>query len=162
MIVVSDASPIITLSSIGQLHLLKLLYSKVLIPHAVFSEIAEVEKELPGARELAESDWIIARDIKDRILFKALIADLDAGESEAIVLAVESNAKLFLADERRARNIATRLGINVIGVAGILIEAKSKNLIPEVKPLLNGMIKKSGFRISKELYKLILNTADEK
>jgi predicted nucleic acid-binding protein len=162
MIVVSDASPIITLSSVGQLQLLRLLYSKILIPHAVFSEITEVEKDLPGASELAGCDWITVKHIKDKILFKALIADLDTGESEAIVLAVEGNAQLFLADERRARNIATRLGINVIGVAGILIEAKRKNLIPEVKPLLNGMIRKSGFRISRELYNLILNTAGEK
>jgi predicted nucleic acid-binding protein len=67
-----------------------------------------VKKDLPGASELAESDWITAKHIKDKILFKALVADLDVGESEAIVLAVESNAQLFLADERRARNIATR------------------------------------------------------
>ena len=39
MIIVSDTSPIINLAIIGELHLIKAIFKKVIIPHAVYHEI---------------------------------------------------------------------------------------------------------------------------
>ncbi len=57
--------------------------------------------------------------------------DLDIGESAAIALAVERKAKMILLDENDARNIAEIYNLHKIGVIGILMRAKNRDLIKE-------------------------------
>ena len=52
MIVVSDASPLISLAMTGRLALLEQLYQQVLIPDAVYQELTGNAPELPGAAEV--------------------------------------------------------------------------------------------------------------
>lgn len=85
---------------------------------------------------------------------------LDLGESEAIVLANNIDADLIIIDERKARRIAKDIGLNVTGTLGILVEAKQRGLVKELKPLLDKLIKNK-IRISKKLYQDILELANE-
>lgn len=78
--------------------------------------------------------------MQNHVVVHALQSELDAGEAEAIALAVELQAELLLVDERRARVVATRLGLNVVGVLGVLVEAKHKSLIPHLKSILGDLI----------------------
>ncbi|MBW4565069.1 MAG: DUF3368 domain-containing protein [Mojavia pulchra JT2-VF2] len=55
-------------------------------------------------------------------------------------------------DERRGRAEADRLGIKITGLLGMLVEAKRKNLIAAVKPLMDALIATSEFRVSPALY----------
>lgn len=48
MIVVSDTSPITSLAGIGRLDLLQQLYSRVIIPQAVYDEMVRVGKAVRG------------------------------------------------------------------------------------------------------------------
>jgi len=45
---------------------------------------------------------------------------LNPGEAEAIVLAIERQADLLLADERRVRRSATAAGLTVTGLLGVV------------------------------------------
>jgi uncharacterized protein len=62
VIVISDTSPIINLAGIGQLNLLQQLYSKIVIPDAVYRESSVVGTGQPGAIEVQTLSWIESRE----------------------------------------------------------------------------------------------------
>ncbi len=161
MIVVCDASPIINLAVVGRLVLLKQLYSRVFIPQAVYSEIVEVDAEQANIEEIKKLKWIETKTVKNNTLISELQIELDKGEAEAIALAIELKADILLLDERLGRKVASRFGLNYIGLLGILIEAKRKGFIPLVKPILDELVAKAGFWVSNELYSSILKSAGE-
>ncbi len=163
MIVISDTSAITNLAAIDQLNLLPLLYGQVIIPEAVYRELVDIDPPVPGGAEVQTATWLEVKLMTNREVVKRLQDEvkLDAGESEAIALALEIGADLLLIDERRGRAEADRLGIKITGLLGILIEAKRKNLIVAVKPLMDALIATSEFRVSSALYNQILNIVNE-
>lgn len=161
MIVVSNTSPLINLALIGQLNLLQQLYDQVVIPQAVYDEIVVAGAGQPGATEVETYDWIKVKQVSNQPMVTSLQVDVDIGEAEAIVLAVELKPDLLLLDERKGRLVASRLGIKFTGILGILIEAKRRGLITEVKPLMDVLIEQIGFRVSINLYQHVLQVAHE-
>lgn len=61
MKVVSNSTPLISLAATGQLDILKDIFSKIIIPEAVFEEVVSFGKGLPGSREVEEAKWIEVR-----------------------------------------------------------------------------------------------------
>ncbi|NEP11964.1 MAG: DUF3368 domain-containing protein [Symploca sp. SIO2C1] len=162
MIVVSDTSPITNLSAVGALELLHQLYDRVIIPQAVYDEMASLGYQVPGTVEVQTLDWIENRTVENRLGVEELRVDLDMGEAEAIILALELDADLLLLDERRGRRVALELGVNKIsGLLAVLQEAKRKGLILEIKPILDRLISENNFRISVSLYNRVLQFAGE-
>ncbi len=161
MIVISNTSPINNLAAISHLNLLQQLYSSIIIPNAVKEELTGVGTSVAGATEVETQNWIQTRQVANRTLVTALCLEIDEGEAEAIALAIELKAELLLIDERIGRTVASRLGLKFIGVLGVLLEAKSKGLIPVVKPLLDNLIVQAGFWITEPLYNRILQVAGE-
>lgn len=158
MIVISDTSVITNLVAIHHLCLLQQFYDLILIPEAVYRELADIDPPVPGPVEVQTLDWLEVLSLRDRTIADQLQNQfqLDPGESEAIALALEINADLLLIDERRARAEATRLGLRITGLLGMLVEAKQRSLIPSVKPLMDALIDTSAFRVSQPLYEQIL------
>ncbi|MDV3000906.1 MAG: hypothetical protein N5P05_002512 [Chroococcopsis gigantea SAG 12.99] len=161
MIIVSDTSPINNLATINHLHLIHQLYGTLLIPGAVYQELTDPDFPVAGAIEVQTSDWIQTRTVSDRTLVEALSNELDIGEAEAIALAVEIQADQVLIDERRGRLVAARLNLRYTGILGILVEAKSKGLIAEVKPLLDALIYEAGFWVAEPLRNSVLRLVKE-
>ena len=161
MIVVSDTSPLISLAVVGYLDVLRSLYGQVIIPEVVYQEIMGGVPGLPGALEIQGLEWIISHPVQNDVVVRALQGELDPGEAEAIALAVELQADLILIDERRARAIAARLGLNVVGVLGVLVEAKHRALVPLLKPILDALITQAGFWVSQQLYERVLDVVGE-
>ena len=158
MILVSNTSPINNLASVNQLSLLQQLYESIIIPEAVYRELTTVT--VAGSQEVQTLSWFKKQNITNTELVEKLNLELDRGEAEAITLALEINAELLLIDERLGRIVASRLGIEFTGVLGILLEAKSKGLITQVKPLLD-QLRISGFWMREQLYNQVLNLANE-
>ncbi len=159
MIVVSDTSPILSLALIGRLELLRDLYGAILIPDAVRWEIIATGQS--GAGAVAQVDWIITRPIEHDVVLKLLLREVDRGEAEAIALALQSNADILLVDERKARHLAAYLELGVAGLLDVLQEAKRRQLITSVKPVLDELVARARFRLSHKLYQRTLFTAGE-
>jgi len=138
LLIVSDTSPLLNLIAIEQLELLKGLYGSIVIPPAVFAEL-----QANGMR--LTTDWIEVIEPGDRTAVDSLRTELDAGESEAIVLAQQLQPSMLLIDERLGRRAAIRLGLNVTGLLGVLAEGKKRGLITSCAPLLDSMMARAGF-----------------
>jgi predicted nucleic acid-binding protein len=155
MKIVSNSSPLIALAKIEMLDILR---DDIVIPKAVFDEITKPEKEYAKELHGWGKDKII--EVKNGKAVEYLELIIDRGEAETIVLAEELNADAVLIDDLKARKIANLRGLNVIGAIGVLLNAKDKGLISEVKPLLEALTKRK-IRISKELYDHALVLAHE-
>jgi len=156
MIVVSDSSPLVALIDIDQVSLLPRLYERVLVPEAVWRETFVQGEGRPGREEVARAPWLERRSVVDTLAVRALQEGLDAGESEAIALAVEAKADLLLMDERLGRRTAQHMGLKVAGVIGVLVDAKHKGMVPAIRPQLDALRDRAGFRVSDELYRRVI------
>jgi predicted nucleic acid-binding protein len=159
MIVVSDTSPILSLALIGRLDLLHDLYGSIVIPEAVRQEILATDQS--GARDFSQADWIITRPIDPDVILKLLRREVDRGEAEAIGLALQLKADRLLIDERKARSLAQYLELNLVGLLDVLQEAKQRQLITTIKPVLDDLLTRARFRLSRKLYQRTLHTAGE-
>jgi uncharacterized protein len=155
MIVVADASPLIALARVGRLDLLESVFGRLLVPDAVWREVVESGFDRAGTVEIAKAPWIERRAVVDESLVNLLRHDLGAGEAEAIVLAREAKADFVLMDERLGRSAARNLGLKVVGLVGVLIEARERGLITDAQALVEQLHQQAGFWISAELRKLI-------
>lgn len=161
MVVVSDTSPIINLAIIGQLDLLPKLFQKVILPQAVFDEIVTEGTGLPGSSEISQANWVEVKACQNHSLVQTLLEELDLGESEAIVLALEIHTNIILMDEDLGRKIALRYHLQPLGVLGILLKAKRVGLIVAIKPLMDELVLTARFFIHAKLYEDVLELAGE-
>lgn len=162
MIVVSDTSPIGSLVLIGRLELLPAIFGQVLIPEKVFKELLVLETDFGrDLSTLKNAPWLVVCQVLDRKAVARFRLELDAGESEAIVLAQEIHADFLLIDESEGRLIAQREGLQVVGLLGVLMQAKHKGLISAIKPLMNELRSVAGFRIAEPLFQKILSQMGE-
>lgn len=162
MIVVCNTSPLTNLAAIGQFDLLRQLYAELHVAEAVGDELNAGGKHWPGCDDVAAARWIKRHSVQNQDLVTALRRDLDRGEAESIALALELGAKLVLLDEEEGRHAAQRLGLDVVGVVGILLEAKAKGAIAQVRPQLDALRQTAGFYLSESLYQFALTLAGEK
>lgn len=161
MNVVSDASALINLARIGELDLLHRLYGGLLIPEAVWREIVIEGAGQPGAEEVKKASWIDTHGVANKHLVRALRQDLDAGEAEAIALALEVEADLLLMDERLGRETGRHLGLPYVGLIGVLVTAKRSGLIDTIKSRLDMLRDMAGFRVGEALYTRVLRDEGE-
>jgi predicted nucleic acid-binding protein len=155
LIVVSDTSPVLSLARIGRLEILRSLYGEVLIPTAVYEELRAATSGAPQI-DLAAFPWLVVTSAHDRRRVDELCADLDLGEAEAIVLAMERHADVLLVDERRGRRTAAALGLTVTGLIGLVVQAKRTGVISAARPVLDDLIQVARFWIGPALYAEVL------
>jgi predicted nucleic acid-binding protein len=153
MIVVSDTSAITSLLHIRRVELLLQIYEQVFIPNAVRDELRRSHPVLP--------EFLQCRAVADIAHVQRLHSELDLGEAEAIVLAKELKADDLLIDEAHGRRIAVREGVHVIGLLGVLLEAKGRGFISSVRQLAEDLQNKAGFHISNGVKELIFEAAGE-
>ena len=161
---VSNTSPILNLAIIGKLDLLKIQFGQILIPKEVRAEL-KPETELAGTeviRQALADGWMREIQIKDDDLVRVLALELDRGESAAIVLALEQKIRVILMDEHDGRVKAKAMGLQPVGVLGVLLRAKRDGDLVSVKEAMEALRRDAGFFIDDDLYAEILDEANEK
>lgn len=153
--IIANSGPLIILSRIGYLFILKEFFKEVNIPHAVWVEIVERGKGRAGANEVAKADWIKVHRVKNTFGVEVLSHEIERGEAEAIVLAKEHNAKLLVIDEKIPREIAESLGLKVAGTLAIVHEAIRRGLIKESFDEVVREMRKKGFWVSDEIIEAV-------
>ncbi len=162
MIIVSDTSPISGLFVIDKLDILEKLFGKIIIPQAVMNELLELEKRGIDLDKIKTASWIEIKPVHEQNEVELLLEEVDLGEAEAIVLARHMKADWLLIDETKGRNLAKAEGINVLGLLGALLKAKENGIITSVKELADLLVTKAKFRITPDLYQMLLNLSNEK
>lgn len=163
MLVVADASPLILLGRLELLHLLPRLFDRVVTPREVFQEVAGEEIALPGSRAVRRAEWLEVVDLDSEAqeaLQATLRSELDLGEAAAIALARARGADLLLIDERQGRRIARSLGLEITGTIGVLLQAKRRGLIDELRPVLE-RLQEQGAWIKEDLLHAVLEAVGE-
>lgn len=161
--VVSNTSPLVYLAALGDFTLIHELFSEIVIPRAVFHEIAMGGAGLPVAPAVQEASvsWLTVKEVGSTSQADRLRqAGLHPGEAEAITLATEVHCQALLMDDRDGIQAAAASGVNVIRTPGIYRLAKERQLIPAVRPKLD-QLRQAGFWLRDEHYRAILASIGE-
>lgn len=148
-IVIADAGPLIAFARLGQIGLLTQVFSQVRVTEQVFAEctcradFAETQPILEAAQT-----QMIQRCTAPASHFE-LALHVDAGEASAIAAAAEWGCGVLM-DDKAGRRMAKNFGVASIGTVGVLVLAKQKKLVSNIKPLLN-QLTQSGYFLGDKL-----------
>src|SRR5437588_3387729 len=152
---VTNTTPLITLAGIGLLDLLPLLYEEVWAPRIVLDEYQAKAPLIEP--DLTQVSWL---KVVDAVSIDPALSLLDGGEAAALSLAQMVGARLILLDERKARRIAARMGLQVAGTLAVLLRAKQQGLLTAVRPYIIQM-QSQGRRFHPDLIAYLLEEAGE-
>jgi len=143
MVIAADTSPINYLVLIGHIGILPRLYTRVLIPQAVFDELTH--PAAPGSvRHWTEHHpiWLEVLTPKSAVV----LGQLDLGESQALALACELGVDLLLIDDLAGRLEAMRRGLKVAGTLSVLDDADQAGLVKFDEAITR--LRQTSFRVS--------------
>lgn len=156
MIIVSDATPIISFVKMNKLQLLNDLYGDVLLPDAVYKEVTTNPQFSNEAKKIMMCSFIrkVQVDNREKIAILKRATGLDLGESEAIVYSDMNKADLIIVDEIKARRVAMSMNLRITGTIGTLILANQEGLLEKNEAIKCVDILKQNHRhISDALYR---------
>lgn len=154
--IISDSTALITLINIKEFDLLKFFTQKIVIPIEVYEEISIGEKDKRFLDAQIETRFLEVIPYDNKLLFNELNILLDKGESASITLALEKNLTLLI-DEKKGRSVAQNMGIEIIGLIGVLrfLYQNGKITKKRTEEILE-KLNNSSFRISKKLIDMVL------
>jgi len=168
--VVSNTSPLIWLSKIGRVTLLKELFGTVIIPEEVYKEAVErgLQEGFSDAlviKEAVDQGWIKISKLnkKEVALCQKMMKhafEIHLGEAQAIVLSRRTHS-LLLIDESSGRAFAEAWGLKAKGTLYVIVNALRHGLLDcaEAKETLLTLVDR-GFRIEPSLLARIIREID--
>jgi uncharacterized protein len=116
-----------------------------------------------GAIEVAAglNVWLSVQEVENKTLISVLRQDLDQGEAEAIALLLEQPSATLLLDEKKARQVARRMKLPILGTLGLLIWAKRQGVIVNLQEQLDALRTVAKFRLSQQVHDEALRQVGE-
>jgi predicted nucleic acid-binding protein len=100
--VICNTSPLQYLHQLGQLNVMKSLAGHLTVPPAVVAELAEGRARGVDLPDLSRLDWISVRSPLSSAA-SPLVTDLGPGETQVLMLALESLDAIVVLDDALAR-----------------------------------------------------------
>lgn len=148
-VVVADTSPLNYLLLIDCISLLPSLYRHVLAPPSVILELQHIDSPPVVARwAFSLPPWL--KILSPKMAPDASLAELDEGERDAILLALELSDATVLIDERKGRREAQARGLSIIGTLGVLRDGQEAGLA-DAEDGLHRLTQETSFRVGAEL-----------
>jgi predicted nucleic acid-binding protein len=167
VIAVCNSTPLIHLAKINKLELLSRIFNRVISTNQVFEETVTNGGNWVDAariRAAVEQGWLQVMPMPESLypLYVELCGALGAGEASTIVMALELKPDALIIDERAASKKVQVFGLDSIltGTIGILVRARKKGLVPELKSILDSL-RSTSFWIDDALYWKVLKDVGE-
>jgi predicted nucleic acid-binding protein len=171
--VIVDAGPLIGLSRIRRLILLRDVFGQILITPAVAAELRITGPEpdlalFDGQKDLAEAlveGWLFLSEPGRAEAYHPLNPGVDSGEASCIALAMGRRERclesLLILDDRAGRAEARRLDLELTGTAAVLAMARLRGLIPAAGPVLQELCN-NGYFLSDATVDTVLRALNER
>lgn len=155
-IVIADTGVLISLGIVDRIEIIENLFDEFYIPRAVWEELEKYENPaFPEKYKTMLKKHILQIKSKNQL---SLL--MDYGESESVILYQELNANYLLIDDQKARLMAESLGVNCIGSVGLLIQAKQKGLIQDLRSIFKVWQKNERYFSRKLLNEILSKTGE--
>jgi predicted nucleic acid-binding protein len=162
MVVVSDTSPLSNLAIIGRLTLLRDRFDLVVVPSAVRRELIQMPQRVAAESldSAFDDGWLQVVPLM-HLVPEFLGTGLHTGEAEALALALERRADLVLVDDGDARRRAMKVGLQITGVLGILLQAKTDGKVPALREEIRRLRTEARFFVARPLERELISRAGE-
>jgi predicted nucleic acid-binding protein len=157
MLIIADSSALVALALCDGLDFLDQLFDHIKVPQAVYDEVIVTGKPAAHTLQAYLQGKIVPVSLTNIIITGG---GLGQGEMEAMALYKTLHADYLLVDDSRARKVARLNQIIITGSQGILLLAKRKGFISQVKPYLD-RLRQTNIRINERLIQRTLKLANE-
>jgi hypothetical protein len=155
-IVVADTGALISLALVEKISLIEQVFGEFFIAGAVLIELNKYDNPDFNRQIIEELEKHVI-EIKSR---NHLSMVMDFGESESVILYEELNAEYLLIDDSKARAIAESLGVKCIGSIGLLLIAKRKGLLKNLKSIFTYWVENGRYFSKPLLNRLLVNSGE--
>jgi predicted nucleic acid-binding protein len=157
--IICNTSPLQYLHQLRLLETVAALVGELIVPPAVVAEISAGRKRGVDLPDLNRLDWVKVR-VPLSSTVTSLVTDLGPGETQVLMLALESADAIVVLDDGMARQFAETLKLRLPGTLGLLIDAKHAGMLSTVTPQLN-RLQALGFRLAPATRTAVLRLAGE-
>jgi predicted nucleic acid-binding protein len=156
---VVNASPLIFLTRVGLLEVLREQGVAVIVPEAVVAEVAAAGEDDPTAAAIRQAGWL---EVAPHAPIPAEVQtwDLGPGESAVLAQALARPGSQVVLDDRAARRCAASLAIPTQGTLGLILVAKQVGMIAAVRPVVEDL-RRTGMYLSDRTTRQVLELAGE-
>lgn len=151
-LIVADTGALISLGLVNCITLIEQVFGKFYIAEAVWEELKNYQNPDFNSINLKK----LEKRVKKIHSKNHLSIIMDYGESESVILYEELNADFLLIDDGKARKIAESLNVQCIGSVGLLVKAKQKGYIDELKPIFEYWISNNRYFSSHFLNQILI------
>ena len=131
------------------------------MPRSVQEELNKKGRFRYRLNKLYRTGFFTRCKAADSYNVQLLQAELHKGEAEALIQAQEKQAPYFIGDEKRAREIAARMGRKAVGTLRQLARLNLENRAPELTSLVEILRRELDFRVSDEIVQQAIDLAAE-
>ena len=154
-----NASPLIFLTRVGLLEVLREPAGEVLVPDVVVAEIDRRGPSDQAAAAIRSTGWLHV--VASPAVSIGMAAwNLGAGETAVIAIASAGPGSMVAIDDLAARRTARSLGIPLLGTLALVALAKAVGMVPAVGPVLD-RLRQGGMFVSDRLARQVLDQAGE-